>query len=462
MSQRLYFASPVWLQQLMLWVYGTRLRRLRYGGTHRRVLAELLRSQWATADEMQANQLALLEQTIRHARTTVPFYRNLPAHQLSRLTDLEQFPILSKSDVQAAGAELLAGTFRPSRLVHIHTGGTTGKPLTISCDAATLQRNYAFFSRFRAWAGIGEQSRVAVFAGRTIVPPAQTSPPYWRRNPAANALLLSSYHLSPATLPDYVKALAAFQPALIDSYPSSLEPIARFVLDRGIATIRPRAVITSSETLHAPVRRLFEQAFACPVFDHYGAAEMAALITQCERGSYHANPEFGIVEVLHEGKPVGPGEAGEMVATGFINPVMPLIRYATGDQAVRGGSNACPCGRAFPVIERIVGRLDDLIVTPEGRRVGRLDPIFKAVAGLHETRIVQDRLDHVRVEVVTSGGGLLPEQQRQTLHHELATRLGPLMTIEIVETSAIPRTAAGKLRTVVNLVHASARSLEPV
>jgi phenylacetate-CoA ligase len=456
-SQRLYFSSPVWLQQIMLWMYGRRLRRIRYGGIHRRILAELLQGQWATASDVQEAQLAKLNETLQHARTTVPFYRHLPERRLSRLTDLEQLPILTKADVQAAGKALVSGASRHSRLLEIHTGGTTGKPLAICCDAPTLQRNYAFFTRFRSWAGISEESRVAVFAGRTIVAPEQTSPPYWRRNPAANTLLLSSYHLSPATLRVYVDALAAFQPALIDSYPSSLEPVARFVVDHGIETIRPRSIITSSETLHPSVRQLFEQAFACPVFDHYGAAEMAALITQCERGTYHANPEFGVVEVLQDGKPAGPGEAGEIVATGFINPVMPLIRYATGDQAIRAVSDVCPCGRAFPVIERIVGRLDDLIVTPEGRRIGRLDPIFKAVAGLHETRIVQDRSDHVRVEVVT-GGGPLPAQQRAALHHELANRLGPLMDIEIVETAAIPRTASGKLRTVVNLVHADARS----
>jgi len=444
----------------MLSLYGIRLRRLRYGGTHRRVLAELLQSQWATAAELRATQLAALNTTLQHAGETMPFYHKLPGRRFSQLSDLEHLPILTKADVQAAGRALVSRSFRHTRLSEIHTGGTTGRPLAIYCDAATLQRNYAFFSRFRAWAGVPEKGRTAVFAGRTIVPPGQTSPPYWRRNPAANALLLSSYHLSQATLAQYAQALTSFHPALIDSYPSSLEPIARFALNQGIETIRPRAVITSSETLHPSVRRLFEEAFACPVFDHYGAAEMAALITQCERGTYHVNPEFGVVEVLRDGKPVGPGETGEIVATGFINPVMSLIRYATGDQAVRGASDHCPCGRAFPIIEQIVGRLDDVVITPEGRRVGRLDPIFKAVAGLHETRIVQDQPDHLQVEVVTAGS-VLSKDQRESLQRELAHRLGPLMRIDIVEVSVIPRAASGKLRTVVNLVHDDARSLEP-
>ncbi len=128
---------------------------------------------------------------------------------------------------------------------------------------------------------------------------------------------------------------------------------------------------------------------------------------------------------------------------------MPLLRYRTGDQAVASGER-CPCGRAFPVVERILGREDDVIVTPEGRLIGRLDPIFKVVKTLHETRIVQDRRNHVRVEVVS--GTRVPADELAALERELRHRLGPCMEIDFVHVPAIPRTASGKLRQVVNLV----------
>ena len=223
-------------------------------------------------------------------------------------------------------------------------------------------------------------------------------------------------------------------------------------MDRGIGDIRPRTIITSSETLTSEARALLERAFGCQVFDHYGGGEMVALITQCERGAYHVNPEFGLVELLRDGRPVAPGETGEIVATGFINPVMPLIRYATGDWAV-WGSEACPCGRAFPTVASIEGRRDDVLVTPDGRLIGRLDPIFKKVSSLWETRIIQDRPDHVRVEVVVTGDGLGPDEEA-SLTRELALRLGPAMHIDLVRVPCIPRTQAGKFRAVINLVAA--------
>jgi len=450
-----YAASPVWIQSLLLSAYGLRLRFLRYGRLQRRYLTELRRTQWCSEKELRALQLEHLNALVRHAYDTVPLYRDRinPDRRFTDLEQLQELPVLTKDELRGPRSSVtsaLWGTGRMGRrLLEVHTGGTTGKPLTIYCDRPTLQRNYAFFARFREWARVPGGARVATFAGRTIVSPGQTRPPFWRFNAAANTLLFSSYHIAPDTLPYYVERLRSFDPDLIDSYPSSLGPIARYVLNEGITDLRPRAVITSSETLDADARRDIETALGCRVFDHYGAAEMAAFVTQCEAGTYHVNPEFGIVEVLRDGRPARPGEVGEIVATGFVNPVMPLIRYATGDLA-EPAAGGCSCGRAFPSLARIVGRTDDVLVTPEGRWIGRLDPIFKSVSSLHETRIVQDRADHVRVEVVPLPA--FSNADRDTLVRALRQRLGPSMQIDLVQVSRIPRTAAGKFPAVVNLV----------
>jgi len=449
-AAKLYRASPVPLQHLLVSAYGLRLRHLRYGGDYDRCLEEIRPAPWRSPDESEHAQLRALNQQLRHARATVPFYRDrLPGAPLTDIAELGLLPLLEKNDVRRAGPMLLSSAFDPRRLESVHTGGTTGTPLTIYCDRRTLQRNYAFFSRFQESIGLDAKPRVATFAGRVLLSPGHAKAPYWRRNFAGNALLCSSYHISTETIPQYVEALARFGPSLIDSYPSSLDAIARYVRDRGITSIRPVAVITSSETLSADVRRTIEDAFACPVFDHYGAAEMAAFITQCAAGAYHCNSDYGVVELLRDGHAVAPGEMGEIVATGFINPVMPFIRYATGDLAVRGAAR-CPCGRGFPILRRILGRMDDVLITPEGWFVGRLDPVFKAVASLTETRIVQDARDHVRVEWVADGD-LTPSESAGLLE-ELQNRLGPSMRIHLVRVPRIERTAAGKFRAVVNLM----------
>ena len=94
--------------------------------------------------------------------------------------------------------------------------------------------------------------------------------------------------------------------------------------------------------------------------------------------------------------------------------------------------------------------MDDVVVTPEGNLVGRLDPIFKAVSCLYETRIVQDAVDHVRVETVVVGD--FPHEVERELDAQLRARLGPTMRISIVRVPSIERTGRGKLRTTVNLM----------
>lgn len=449
---RIYERAPIWAQHLIVSAYGARLRYLRYGRAQREQLAALRHSQWLTAEELRRLQLGQLNAQLARARSFVPFYQRrggIP-NSIASFDELESIPVLRKDDLRLAGRDIVARDVADDKLLEIHTGGTTGKPLTIYCDRAVLQRNFAFFERFKEWAGIRPGMRIATFGGRIIVPHNQDRPPYWRHNLANRALLLSSYHLSPATVDSYVERLASFRADMLEGYPSSLAPIARHVLQAGRTDIRPRAVITSSETLDPEMRAVFERAFGCRVFDQYGSAEMVVFVGQCEHGRYHVSPEFGHAEVLRDDMtPAAPGELGQIVATGFINPVMPLIRYATGDLAVRR-DDQCPCGRAFPVLERIEGRRDDVIVTPEGRWVGRLDPIFKAVSSIYETRIVQDAIDHVRVESVVDGE--FTAEQEAVLYAELRNRLGPTMRIDIARVSELPRTASGKLRSVVNLI----------
>jgi phenylacetate-CoA ligase len=446
----LYHKSPVWLQTLGLGVYGGYLRYLRYGRLHSSTLRRLMETQWLDGDAIQTLQLTELNALLRLARSSAIYERaGLPDHDLESLADLEQLPFVKKAELRRPKLEVVpAGLARSARHV-IHTGGTTGTPLKVYCTRQALQRNYAFFERFKSWTGFQRGDRVATFAGRSLIAAGQSTPPYWRTNHAARTRLFSSYHLGPATATLYLKALREWGPQLIDSYPSNLELLARHILSGGGPRVSPRAIVTSSETLTPGARATIESAFDCRILDYYGSAEMAALITQCTAGSYHVNPEFGVVELIKDGRQAQVGEVGEIVATGFTNPATPLVRYRTGDAAVRV-RGSCSCGRAFPVLERIIGRMDDVIVTPDGRHVGRLDPIFKAVEGILETQIVQDRADHLRIEVVP--GPDYREAAAVGLINALKQRVGSDMIIDVELVQSIPRTAAGKRRTVVNLI----------
>jgi phenylacetate-CoA ligase len=262
--------------------------------------------------------------------------------------------------------------------------------------------------------------------------------------------LFSSYHLSKVNLRAYYDALQRLRPPEIIGYPSSLFALATYVLEQGLEPLRPHVVFTTAETLLAHQRPALERAFGATVADQYGCTEMSLFVSQCEMGTYHLHPEHGILEVLlPDGKPAPEGTPGEAVCTGLVNMAMPLLRYQLGDRVVLS-KRPCACGRSFPVIEEILGRMDDVLITPSGRPLGRLDPIFKPLSGIREAQILQVSRDRLLVRLATEPA--FTTRDRESLLHELRKRIGDEMAIDLEFVPRIPKEHNGKFRAVVSLL----------
>ena len=94
--------------------------------------------------------------------------------------------------------------------------------------------------------------------------------------------------------------------------------------------------------------------------------------------------------------------------------------------------------------------MDDVIVTPEGRRVGRLDPAFKGVEGIEFAQVVQHAVDRLEVKVVLNEASKAKFNAR-LLVSNFRDRTSPQMQIEISYHDDIQRGANGKFKTVVSL-----------
>jgi phenylacetate-CoA ligase len=209
--------------------------------------------------------------------------------------------------------------------------------------------------------------------------------------------------------------------------------------------------MTTAETLHDYQRDMIEDVFQCKVRDQYGCTEMAIFVCQCENGRYHINSEYGIVEVVDEmGDTVRAGKEGEVLCTGFVNATMPLIRYRLGDRVTLSENQNCECGRKFPVIDKILGRIDDVLVTPDGRPLGRLDPIFKGTHGIYETQIIQKDIDSLEFKVVKDRN-FRPEHIDELIY-EIKKRTGNSMKIEVTYVDEIVKDENGKFRSVVSML----------
>jgi phenylacetate-CoA ligase len=431
--RRAYDAVPSQVQGVAVGLAGRWNYPKKFGPAFRGAMDRLDGNETRSAEEMRQLSAQSLRQILRFAGEEIPYYRSLSAAP----EDLSTWPILEKSRIREEPLRFLPGGKLDSRHVRLQSSGTTGAPLTVYCSAEAYQTEMAFRWRHKAWAGLPFGARGAYVAGHAVVSPGRRKPPFWTHDPAENRLLLSSYHINDETAPFYLRALERFAPEFLHGYPSSLHLLALAALRHGSA-IRPRAVFTASETLLAAQREAIRRAFGAKVFNWYGQTELTCNIVECERGRLHLRSDYGFLEVL---------EDGSMVCTGLNNLAMPLIRYRTGDR-VRLGEGACECGRPFPLVEEIGGRVEDYVVTPEGYLVGRLDHLFKGVVGVHEAQVVQRERSTLVLRVVREEA--YSERSEEHIREEARKRVGPLMRVVFEYPARIERGAGGKFRFVVS------------
>ncbi|MFT6907218.1 MAG: phenylacetate-CoA ligase [Oleiphilaceae bacterium] len=444
----IYHSLPPAFQNVALSSYGLLLRQLRYGRSFRETLARRKDGELDPLMDQSGRLRELIEvalQTEHYGKLLNDQPLSASEIDLSSLTSV--FPILEKKAVINGPTAFQCNIFKKSNTTTLHTSGTTGAPLNILATKNSVRQNYAFFNLFLRSIGVEEFNRSATFAGRLIVPERSKVPPFWRKNHAMNTLLCSSYHLSIDTVPLYIKALENWQPIYIDSYPSAIYELASYINSNRLKhNIRLKAVVTSSETLGSHQREAIEKAFQCPVFDQYGCAEMAVMAYQCKDGRYFIPPQYAIAEVLDDNdKPVKPGESGHLVCTGLLNQAMPLIRYRIGD-IVKTSKEQLEGYPFIAFLDSIEGRNDDVVIASSGFRVGRLDPVFKGIAGLAETQIVQKSYFSLEVNLVVSNG--YTKNTEDQIRDALQDRLGVAMHINFEYLDRIPREKNGKFKAV--------------
>lgn len=223
--------------------------------------------------------------------------------------------------------------------------------------------------------------------------------------------------------------------------------LASFIKENNI-NIRPACIITASETLLDYQMALIEEAFDCKVLAWYRSTEMVGNIVECEQGSLHIKHEHGYIEFLdEESNPVDFGKEGRMICTGFGNYAMPLIRYDIGDVAIPI-NGSCFCGRGGMLVEKVVGRVEDYIITPDGRYVGRLDHIFKEVSNVSEAQIIQKELNKITLNIVPRKA--YTKRDEKSILREARIRLGNQIGIEIKLVQEIHRLPNGKFPFVIS------------
>lgn len=449
---RAYHLLPRWGRSAAVNLRGMYLRWWRYGPETERLAEQALERERWTAERWQAWQEERLAFVLHRAATRVPYYRELwrARHRKGdrRSRDvLAHWPVLHKDTLRAHPRAFVADDCRPWCMLADHTSGTTGTPLTLWRSRTTTRALFAIaLARIRRWHGVSHHNAWAMFGGQLVTPVAQQQPPFWVWNAALRQLYVSTMHLAPRFVPHYLDALRRYGVVYLQGHASALHTLAQEALRLGRPDLDLRAVFTSAEPLSRDYRETIEAAFGCPARETYGCGESVVAGSECAAGSLHLWPEVGLVEVLNGTQPASPATSGDLVCTSLLDPDMPLIRYRLGDRGrLAEDLPACSCGRTLPRIAAIEGRSSDRLITPDGRRVYWLNPVFYGLP-VREAQIVQDSLDWVRVIYVPAPG--FTSSHAGTIVERLWARLGR-MTVTLEQVARIPRGVEPKIRPVI-------------
>ena len=428
--RNLYFFAPPFVQSLAAGARGYILNHRRYSPeTPRLIIAAKEREQWEEECWERYQQERLID-LLCNARSHSPFYRQIwDESGLLEPTALGNWPVLEKDSLRRNPMAFLDERISKQRLSVVHTSGTTGKPLELFRDRETNVRWHSLFERrWRNWYGVNRNDPWGILGGQLVIRPERDRPPFWVLNRGMRQLYCSVYHLKESTASDYVEAFKRRRIQYLLGYTSALTVLGRFILEQSLVVPPLKVVVTNAEPLSDSQRTVISEAFRCPVRESYGMAEIAAGASECSAGVMHWWPDASVLEVQRDSGEICRSGEGSLIATSLLNRVMPLIRYRVGDR-VRLSSefSECRCGRRLPVLESIEGRLDDLIQTPDGRIIGRLDPVFKGVKDISRAQIAQIGENSLEVRYVSSAGesGALETLLREALQESCLLYTSP-------------------------------------
>lgn len=415
----------------------------------------LLRNQWLTSSQLREMQDQKLEKIIKHAYKNVPYYHKLfdsagiSPEDIQCVDDLHKIPITTKSCLRDLDIrEIISKNVRPDNCIKMMTSGESGLPFEFYLSPEEYDFWKLLLLRFHMANGMRLTDRCAVLAYPLRFPKNKR----WFQK---FGILRHSYISAFDAVETYTDKIIKLNPDVIFGYPGALNLFAKELEGREKVTIRPKIILSSAEMLDLETRRLIKKVLGLEIADLYSVIETGPVAWECpSHEGYHINLDSVVLECVKNGKAVFPGERGRLVCTNLFNFTMPMIRYSVDDVAVLS-KRVCPCGRGFPLLEKIEGRISDFITLPDGRVISPagISSMFRKFIRIAQHRVIQKEKDCFLIQIVP--GEDFREEVIPFLKKEICREFGIYIDIKVEFLEKIEKRISGKLRTVVSEVSGS-------
>jgi len=414
-------------------------------------------SQWFRRERILDIQQRRLRALINHAYENVPYYhrilkdRGLHPSDIKSVEDLNRLPRLTKDDVRSNFEDMVAANFSRAEIIPCATGASTGEPLQFYVTKDHLNCMHAAELRANGWCGYRLGDKHALLWASQFDLKRSEKLRHRIEYMLDRRIMLNCFRMSRESMRIYARRLKKFKPKIVRGYASAVYLFAKFMLHEGVDNIKPKAVITSAETLSDPERRMIEEAFRSEVYDFYGSREAGAMASECsEHSGYHISAENYVLECVTEGERAASGETGVILITNLRNYAMPFIRYEIGDLG-KFSDGVCSCGRGLPMISSIEGRTTDIIVTQDGNFLpGLILTIIFFDLPVKQYRIIQEKSEEITVKIVRASG--YSEKDTRHIMRGLRKVIGRGIEIRLEFVHSIPLTKSGKRRPIISKI----------
>jgi phenylacetate-CoA ligase len=421
----------------------------RRGATYKHWRKFLEEAQFHTRDQIELWQLEQLKHIVRYAYDNTKGYRELydqagvRPDDIQKIDDIRHFPFITKQTLQ----DNLENFSVPTAVrFYTTTGGSTGIPFGFYLLYENSEIEDAFIHWMWSSVGWKPDECNAVLRGAYI----GHENSQWTYDVYRKELLLSSYYLSPKNLDSYIKAVNLYRPMVLQAYPSALGILCDLLKETGrVGEIKFDLIILASENIYDWMLEKYREAFPDSLFfSFYGHAERAVLAPWCEHSrNYHLVPFYGLTEIVGgNNEEVKEGEEGELIGTGFHMRGTPFIRYRTGDRAVKGPDHCDSCGRNFQLIQNMVGRSHEILVTGSGRHISMtaINMHSDVFDNVRQFQFYQDTAGVVEFRVIPKAS--YSDADTAKIYAELMKKLGDDVQLKISTANDIQKSKSGKFR----------------
>ena len=370
--------------------------------------------------------------------------------------DWSKVPIMNKADLQHPLQDRLSSTYNTKTAYIGKTSGSSGHPFIFAKNRFAHALSWAGFQDRYRWYGIDlNKSLQARFYGIPLDFYGNIQERLKDRISLRRRFNI--FDLSEKKMEAFLERFKKSDFNYLNGYTSAIVLFARFLQDRDIVLkeLCPslNICIVTSERLFDRDKKLIESALGVPVINEYGASEVGLIAFENSENQWIVNAEDLYVEILDENNNILPyGQEGRVVITSLFNKAHPMIRYDIGDL----GSLSEDSTLKKPILEKLIGRTNDIARLPDGKVVPGLTfyyvtkTIIEDNGRIKEFIITQTKIDSFRIEYVSETE--LDQEQKEKILQAIGTYVGKNLNITFERKTILKRSKSGKLKQFISLL----------